>query len=145
MSDLTIRPALPADEVALAALDPIAASDLQRLADIRRWLAQGWVEIAVLNGTLAGYSVLHDHFFGRRFLELAMVGVGFRNKGVGSALITHALSKSHAAELWTSTNQSNLAMQRLLTRLGFVQSGTIENLDAGDPELIFRAVVQTQN
>jgi hypothetical protein len=40
-------------------------------------------------------------------------------------------------KLWTSTNQSNQAMRLLLPRLGFIESGRIDNLDEGDPELVF--------
>ena len=39
--------------------------------------------------------------------------------------------------MFTSTNQSNLPMQRLCDRLGYVKSGYVENLDEGDPELIY--------
>ena len=50
------------------------------------------------------------------------------------------------AKLFTSTNQSNAPMQALLNKLGYRQSGFIENLDEGDPELIYfkrLGVVQT--
>ena len=40
-------------------------------------------------------------------------------------------------KLWTSTNQSNAPMCALLSRLGFILSGQIDNLDDGDPELVF--------
>jgi RimJ/RimL family protein N-acetyltransferase len=39
--------------------------------------------------------------------------------------------------LFTSTNQSNIAMQRLCESCGFERSGIVENLDEGDPELIY--------
>jgi hypothetical protein len=40
-------------------------------------------------------------------------------------------------KLFTSTNESNMPMQRLCEKLGFVRSGWIDNLDDGDPEIIF--------
>ncbi len=40
-------------------------------------------------------------------------------------------------KLWTSTNESNVAMRNLLVRLGFIPSGQIDNLDEGDLELVF--------
>ncbi|WZB72100.1 hypothetical protein WJ968_11125 [Achromobacter xylosoxidans] len=41
------------------------------------------------------------------------------------------------AKLFTSTNQSNVAARRLMAKAGFVPSGMIENLDEGDPELVY--------
>ena len=40
-------------------------------------------------------------------------------------------------KLFTSTNQSNTPMQALLALLGYVRSGVIDNLDPGDPELVY--------
>ncbi len=40
-------------------------------------------------------------------------------------------------KLFTSTNQSNRPMQKLLEKLGYQPSGYIENLDEGDPELVY--------
>lgn len=40
-------------------------------------------------------------------------------------------------KLFTSTNLSNLPMQSLLVRLGYLLSGVIHHLDEGDPELVY--------
>ena len=50
-----------------------------------------------------------------------------------------AVGKGHCQteKLFTSTNQSNGAAQRLFTSAGFVHSGRIEHLDEGDPELVY--------
>jgi hypothetical protein len=40
-------------------------------------------------------------------------------------------------KVFTSTNESNKAMQALLSQLNYKRSGIIENLDEGDPELIY--------
>jgi hypothetical protein len=40
-------------------------------------------------------------------------------------------------KLFTSTNLSNLPMQGIMSKLGYRPSGVIENLDPGDPELIY--------
>jgi hypothetical protein len=47
------------------------------------------------------------------------------------------------AKLFTSTNQSNKPMQVLLNRLGYRPSGVIENLDEGDPELVYMKQVRS--
>tara|TARA_R110002124_G_scaffold114535_13_gene269305 strand:- start:12299 stop:12733 length:435 start_codon:yes stop_codon:yes gene_type:complete len=140
MSAVALRPALPADEPALVALDVLTTSEPQRIGEIQYWLSQGWVSVAECDDTVVGYGVLHNHFYGRSFLELVMVASPHRRKGIGSVLVRHALQICQSTELWSSTNQSNHAMQGLLDRLGFVRSGIIENLDPDDPELIYRAV-----
>lgn len=71
-------------------------------------------------------------------LELVMVDPRYRRTGIGQALIRYAMAICRTPQLWTSTNQSNTVMQALLARMGFVPSGTIEGLDADDPELMYR-------
>ena len=138
MAQPITRPARPDDYARLIALDTIAACDPARADEIAGWLAQGLCFCAEVEGVVAGYGVLHRHFFGRAFLEMLMVGEEYRAQGVGTALIVHAARLSVAEQLWTSTNQSNQPMRRLLEHLGFVPSGTIEGLDEGNPELFFR-------
>ena len=54
-----------------------------------------------------------------------------------SALIRHLINECRTPKLFTSTNQSNFPMQRLLATLGFDRSSFIENLDEGDPEWVY--------
>lgn len=58
-------------------------------------------------------------------------------RGVGLRLLAAAMAACRTAKLFTSTNQSNLAAQRLFAGAGFVRSGHIEHLDEGDPELLY--------
>lgn len=51
--------------------------------------------------------------------------------------MTHLEQHVSAEKIFTSTNASNRPMRQLLIQLGYQHSGTIENLDPGDPELIF--------
>jgi ribosomal protein S18 acetylase RimI-like enzyme len=61
----------------------------------------------------------------------------YRRCGAGAALLRHMESLCKTAKLFTSTNLSNLPMQSLLTKLGYVLSGVIHNLDEGDPEIVY--------
>ena len=133
-----IRAAVCTDLPALIALDSIAADDPRRAVQIGQWLADGHMHVAELDDTLAGYRVQHRHFFGEAFIEMLMVAAPLRGHGVGSALLLHATSCSAGARLFTSTNQSNANMQRLLAAAGFQQCGIVHGLDEGDPELIYR-------
>jgi ribosomal protein S18 acetylase RimI-like enzyme len=137
---LRVRDATPTDAPALIALDSVAASDPRRAEQIGGWLAQGNVHVADQAGQLAGYLVIHHHFFGEAFVEMLMVAREQRSQGVGATLLRHAIAQRGQRKLFTSTNASNIAMQRLLVASGFIDSGIVHGLDDGDPELIYRFV-----
>jgi GNAT superfamily N-acetyltransferase len=137
MASCVIRPARAGDAPFLVALDSFASPDNGRAADIARWIAAGQCFCATDEGRPVGYGVLTNHFFGQPMLELVVVAQAERRKGIGAALIRHAMTVSRPV-LWSSTNKSNLGMQALLECLGFRRSGIVEGLDEGDPELIYR-------
>ncbi|HIE6498290.1 TPA: N-acetyltransferase family protein [Serratia marcescens] len=132
-----VRQATDSDVAALIALDSVAEHEPQRAAQIRAWCGQGECYLAKEQDVVMGYGVLHYHFFGCGFIEMLMVGERYRRRGVGQALITALKSHCRHPKLFTSTNRSNLSMQRLLLDAGFVVSGQIDNLDDGDPEQVF--------
>ena len=68
-----------------------------------------------------------------------------RRKGVGTQLIRHLEALCTTEKLFTSTNRSNAPMQALLPKLGYAPSGFVENLDEGDPELIYFKRVHPQS
>ncbi|WP_297113197.1 GNAT family N-acetyltransferase [uncultured Devosia sp.] len=138
MEGLVIRPARTDDIAALVALDTFADAGNDRAQEIALWVDAGHCACATIDGNLAGYAVMHRHFFDRPMLEMVMVGAMHRRQGVGEALIRRAIETAPGPVLWTSTNQSNAPMQSMLARIGFQRSGFIEGLDEGDPELIYR-------
>lgn len=133
-----IRLAGAADIVGLIDIDSVVPRDPARADAIVRWVEAGICFVANVDGKLAGYGVLHYHFFERGLLEMLMVGPAFRGQGIGRALVLHAIRHCHTRQLWTSTNQSNSAMLGLIASLPFIASGHIHGLDQGDPELFFR-------
>ncbi|CVG57122.1 Acetyltransferase (GNAT) family [Serratia marcescens] len=134
---MPVRLATETDAAALIALDSAAEDEPQRAAQIRAWCGQGICYLAEEHGMAMGYGVLHYHFFGCGFIEMLMVGERYRRRGVGLVLIAALKSHCQHPKLFTSTNRSNLPMQRLLLNAGFVASGQIDNLDDGDPEQVF--------
>lgn len=66
-----------------------------------------------------------------------MVDPDYRRRGVGTALVRYVESSVSSRKLFTSTNKSNLPMQKLCESLGYQRSGIVENLDEGDPEIIY--------
>lgn len=129
---------MPADVSALIALDSVAAHDPRRARQIADWQASADVDVAERAGRLAGYLVIHPHFFGEAFVEMLMVASEQRSQGVGAALPRHAIALQGQCRLFASTNTSNTGMQRLLAASGFIGSGIIRGLDEVDLELIYR-------
>lgn len=99
--------------------------------------AKGQIAVARVDGVIRGFVITDESFFEQFFVRLLMVHQDFRRRGIATALMRAAELDCQTGKLFTSTNQSNLPMQQLCDRLGFVRSGYIENLDEGDPELIY--------
>jgi ribosomal protein S18 acetylase RimI-like enzyme len=125
------------DLPALCKLDTFAAEYPERREAIHAWIGQGICRLAEVDGEPAGYGVLTYHFFGSAFIEMLMVDVRFRGRGVGLALVEHFQAICLGPKLFSSTNLSNRPMQSLLLKAGFKPSGYIHNLDENDPELVF--------
>jgi ribosomal protein S18 acetylase RimI-like enzyme len=92
--------------------------------------------IARVNGRIEGFAIVATWFYGRRFLSLIAVRPECRRSRIATRLVEHVAASSPRG-LFTSTNRSNVAAQRLFEGLGFVRSGIVENLDADDPELVY--------
>ncbi len=113
------------------AIDPARAEYLTSAIQKRECyiVREGW--------DLLGFAVLTRGFFDQYFIELLIVRPDRRRQGAATALMQHVEQIVPAEKLFTSTNQSNAPMRALCEKLGFVQSGWIDNLDEGDPEIIY--------
>ena len=108
-----------------------------RQALLTQSVAERRTIIARIGAMPLGFAIVHNHFFGNKFIKLVVVHPDNRRQGVASALVRYVEKTSPGEKLFTSTNQSNTAMQALCEKFGFVRSGQIDNLDDGDPELIY--------
>jgi ribosomal protein S18 acetylase RimI-like enzyme len=134
--DLSFRVGTPDDLAALVVIDTVRTPE--RRSEIAAWLEAGQCHLALRDDRIVGYAALTRGFYHRCFLEMLMIAATERRTGIGRALIAHCLTQLPAGEdFWGSTNQSNTPMQALFASLAFVPSGIIENLDEGDPELIY--------
>lgn len=133
---LRIRLATASDLPLVLATDHMRA-DPERREFLRTAIELNRCWLVEASGECAGYVVADETFFGNPFIALVMVSPTFRRGGVATALMRHVESLFSGRKLFTSTNQSNAPMQALLQRLGYVRSGVIENLDEGDPELVY--------
>jgi GNAT superfamily N-acetyltransferase len=129
--------ATPEDLAAICGLDADVLGRDERCRLIEEAVEAGTCFVGRIDGDLAGYAILDRSLFGQPFLALLVVARRCRRRGVASALVRLVEERVDGDRLFTSTNRSNDPMRRLCERLGFVASGYIENLDPGDPELIF--------
>jgi GNAT superfamily N-acetyltransferase len=134
---ITLRKAAAQDFDALPAVDPLLLTSAARAAEVRRLLGLGDSWVAELDGAVVGYVLVSGHFFSKPFVDLLVVSESHRRRGIGSALMNRCEAVHDNDRIFTSTNRSNAPMRALLAQIGFEESGVIDNLDPGDPELVF--------
>jgi GNAT superfamily N-acetyltransferase len=134
---MCIRKGIPDDIDALVALDHVTRLDSGRADYITDALHKGNAFVAERDEIVVGYGVLTYHFYGNGMMELIYVARNYRRSGVGRALVGYAESYCKTPKLFTSTNLTNKPMQLLLEGLSYRLSGYIDNLDPGDPELVY--------
>ena len=125
-----------ADFEQICELDESVFRGPSRRRMIGRALGQGRCAVARVDSHVRGFLIMGE-FFGHGFIELLIVHPDYRRRGIATSLMRSAEIDAPTEKLFVSTNQSNLPMQQLCERLGFVRSGTVENLDEGDPEVFY--------
>jgi GNAT superfamily N-acetyltransferase len=128
---LELRRVGPADLDLLAGVDPRLASTPAHRQHIGELLGAGLSWAAVIEGRAIGFAVVTRHFFGFPFVDLLVVAEAARRRGAGSALMAKCEADHDADRIFTSTNESNAPMRRLLAKADWSVSGVIENLDPG--------------
>lgn len=93
--------------------------------------------VARVDREIVGFAITDQTFYGQTFIWLLIVTPEHRRKGIATGLIRFIESNCPTRKVFTSTNSSNAIMQQLLSKLGFVPSGRIDNLDENDPELVY--------
>lgn len=121
----------------MLALDALVPGRPRNRAWYENALRSGEAVVAMLDNRFAGFAIHHHHFFERDFLSLLVVEPWCRRRGVATALVVAVMAACDGGDLFTSTNRSNAVMLTSLQQWGFVPSGRIDNIDPGDPELVF--------
>jgi GNAT superfamily N-acetyltransferase len=132
-----IRPAKDDDAEVIFSFDRVAQTDAGRRATLLRAVAAGGCFVATAEDQVVGYGEFEHSFFHNGFIAMLYVHPDHRRRGVGAALMQHFESVCRTPKLFTSTNLSNQPMQSLLAKLGYTLTGMVDNLDEGDPELIY--------
>ena len=136
-SSIIVMPATTADHASISGIETMIVGD-DRLADhLQETLVHEQCWLARIDIHPVGFVVSNQTFFGYGFVETLATHPDYRHQGVGTALMRHIESVCPTDRLFTSTNASNIRMQRLCLSLGYRVSGYVDNLDEGDPELIY--------
>lgn len=134
---MKIRCATESDVAAIYAVDPVAAEKGSHRQHIRNLVDAGRAIVALIDEVVVGYAALEYTFFSNGFISMLMVDSAIRRKGIATALVKHLEKMCKTDKLFTSTNESNKPMQRLMQSMSYEPSGTVYNLDEGDPELFY--------
>lgn len=126
-------------------------SDLERIIDIdsatvghrnreeyiRKSIINERCIIAKVESNIQGFLVFSDDFFEQNFINLIMVSKDKRKNGVGTSLLKYFEKIASTEKIFSSTNKSNSIMHKVFIENGYLESGFIDNLDEGDPEIVF--------
>jgi RimJ/RimL family protein N-acetyltransferase len=93
--------------------------------------------IVLAGNTAVGFVIFDYRFFDQGWIELIILDKKYRGKGIGGQVFDLLCKQCRSDKLFTSTNSSNLPMQKALTKAGFTFAGKIDGLDDGDPELFY--------
>ncbi len=140
---MEIRPGVPADLAAMPALRRYIAGETPRhRAFIEQVLPLGGMYLALIDGEFAGSVITDDHLWGRGMVWLLWVEADYRRQGLATALMLYAEKLASPPRLFTSTNRSNRAAQRLFEGLGYERSGQLDWIDDPDSDLYYSKAVK---
>ncbi|MEI2467962.1 GNAT family N-acetyltransferase [Niallia taxi] len=118
-------------------IDELVIGNKSRCESIRKAIKEERCIVANDKNLIVGYLIFDTNFFGCSFISLIIVSQTERRKGYATSLIEYFINISPTKKIFSSTNKSNQTMQEVFKASGFLQSGLIENLDEGDPEVIY--------
>ena len=134
---IQVRSATYNDGESIVGFDPLAKAHRVRANYIHRAIANRQCFVGVYERQALGYAILEYSFFGHGFVSMLCVHPDYYRQGIATALIDGLEQACKTVKLFASTPESNLPMQSLFEKVGFVPSGYVQHLDEQDPECIF--------
>ncbi|RDW17220.1 GNAT family N-acetyltransferase [Oceanobacillus chungangensis] len=121
----------------IVAVDREVTSNNSRRGYIRKAVEEDRCIVVKNDNRIVGFLIFDTNFFNCSFISLIIVSPTARRKGYATSLIDYFVKIASTQKVFSSTNLSNKDMQKVFIANGFVQSGVVENLDEGDPEIIY--------
>jgi len=121
----------------ICGIDQEVIGDFSRREYLRTAINEKRCIIQQSGNGIAGFLIFTNDFFDNSFISLVIVKPSERRMGIATALLDFYVEMSATPKIFSSTNQSNTSMHKVFETAGFIKSGFIENLDEGDPEIIY--------
>ena len=118
-------------------LDPVEHVALKREEKIAKAILDEECFIILADHQPVGFVIFDYRFFDQGWIELIIISDENRGKGIGRQTFDLLCQQCEAKKVFTSTNSSNIPMQKALAKAGFSFAGKIIGLDEGDPELFY--------
>ena len=134
---MQITLAEPIELIDILEIDQEVIGSNSRKSDLQEAIDDSKCLVAKRDSSIVGFLIFHTDFFDCSFIKLVIVHPLERNKGYAKAMIKYFETISPTQKVFSSTNQSNEQMQNLFETIGYFKSGYVENLDEGDPEIIY--------
>ncbi len=134
---ITIRLAEQDDIEAILSFDEVAQNNQKRIDQIKHVVENGTCYVGLANSKIIAYGVFSYNFYECGMIEMIYVHADFRRQGIGNQFLSFFKKICKTDKLFTSTNESNIPMQKSLIQAQFLRSGIIYNLDEKDPELVY--------
>ncbi|MGM0846677.1 MAG: N-acetyltransferase family protein [Bacillota bacterium] len=134
---MNIMTARISDLDAVAQIDSEVIGNTSRRDFLEKAIRNDSLIIVEENDEVVGFLVCERNFFDCAFISLIVVSNTKRRMGYGSEMLNYMVNNSPTTKIFSSTNRSNHSMQKVFEANGFIKSGIVENLDEGDPEIIY--------
>ena len=141
MEKVSLRLATKKDKSLAIAFDYALDKDehikLKREEKITKAISDKECFIVLAGSREVGFIIFDYRFFEQGWIELIIIDEKYRGKGIGGQVFNLICKLCKADKVFTSTNTSNISMQKALTKVGFIFAGKIDGLDDDDPELFY--------
>lgn len=141
MEEISLRLATEEDKSLVVAIDYALNKDehveLKREEQITKAISNKECFVILEDNETIGFVIFDYRFFSQGWIELIIIDEKHRGKGIYRQVFDLICKQCKATKVFTSTNSSNLRMQKALMKSGFVFSGKLDGLDDGDPEFFY--------
>ncbi len=110
---------------------------LNRKEKITKAILDGECFIILADDREIGFIIFDYRFFDQGWIELIIIDAEYRGKGIAGKVFDLICKQCKTNKVFTSTNSSNIRMQRALAKAYFSFAGELNGLDDGDPELFY--------
>ena len=148
METISLRKATIEDKALVVdfdySLDAVEHIELKREEKITKAILGEECLIILADNRAVGFAIFDYRFFDLGWIELIILDEKYRGKGIGGQAIDLICKQCKTNKVFTSTNSSNIQMQKALSKVGFSFAGEIIGLDDGDPELFYYKKINTK-